>query len=114
LVEAKYISLSATQIFFWRKKIEEQLISLKLFLDNAVLLKAKDDDISTILLIHNKLFFMESELAKPWNIRLKNKSFFSSYVSFLAKGLIDTLKTGLYDTWVIPKHIKSVMERTEV
>jgi hypothetical protein len=113
LIEKKYCSLEQSQIIYWRNRINDYKIDIKLFLDNTNLIKPKDEDVSDILQIYLMISQIQSELYKFDFIRQRNKRFFSGYVYSLSKSLINTMKSGLYDHWVRPRNISTVMERSE-
>mgnify|MGYP005843897081 CR=1 FL=1 len=113
IVEDKYIELTEEQLFIWYNTIAEQREKLSLFISNATIIRPKDIDLSEIIKIDYRLLQIEKELKKSKNIRIENKKFLSSYVFFICKSIINTMKTGLYEYWCIPEHIGSVMKRSE-
>jgi len=109
----KYNNLINIEVDSWYHSIVEQREKLKIFIDNAHILKPKDIDLSEIVRINYRLFQIEKELKKSRKTREQNSGFIASYVSFISESIISTMESGLYSHWCIPKHINTVMERTD-
>ena len=114
LIERIYCQLTDSELSIWVQCIEEYQYKIELFIDNTLLISAKDEDVVEALKIHLRLQMIKSELKKSRETRKKNKGFFSSYIFHIAQSLVNTIESGLYSHWAIPKHIRTVMERSEV
>ena len=114
LIERKYCSLEQLQINSWRNKINDYKTDIKLFLENTNLIKPKDEDVSDVFQIYLMISQIQTELNKSGFTRKINRRYFSGYVYSLSTSLINAMKSGLYEHWVIPKIISTVMKRSNI
>ncbi len=112
-IENRYLNLTDNQVMAWYHSIEEQRVKLGYYFENALIINTRDDDLRNLLILNDKLLWMELELKKTKVTREKNKTFFSSYVCLLTNILKDIVNTGLYEYWCIAQHPLTVMERTQ-